>query len=293
MKNNKNILILGASGMLGNAILRFFNSKRGYKVRGLVRSKSSIKLFPKGIRDSVSSGLNIDNEKSLTNIIEETKSGTVINCIGLVKQISDINNPLIALPINSLFPHKLAKICSNCNSRLIHMSTDCVFSGSKGFYNEKDIPDSRDLYGISKYLGEVDYPNAITIRTSIIGHELNSSRSLINWFLNQEGSINGYNQAIFSGLPTNEIAKIIYDYIIPNDRMNGVYHVSSDPISKYELLSLVAKTYGKSIKIIKKNDFKINRSLDSSRFRDATGFIPLSWPELVKSMYKFNNKKGF
>ncbi len=293
MKNRRNILVLGASGMLGNAILRFFSNTKGYKVKGVVRSKSSIDLFPKRIRQLVLSGLNIENEKNLVKIIKDTESGTVINCIGLVKQLSDSNDPSITLPINSIFPHKLAKICSTCDSRLIHISTDCVFSGAKGFYNEDDIPDSQDLYGISKRLGETDYPHAITIRTSIIGHELNSSRGLIEWFLSQNGSVEGYTKAIFSGLPTNEIAKIIRDYVIPNNNLNGVYNVSSDPISKYELLCLVAKTYKKSIKITKNKDFKINRSLDSSRFREITGFIPLTWQELVKSMYEFNNKKGF
>ena len=293
MKNRRNILVLGASGMLGNAILRFFSNTKGYKVKGVVRSKSSIDLFPERIRQLVLSGLNIENEKNLVKIIKDTESGTVINCIGLVKQLSDCNDPSITLPINSIFPHKLAKICSTCDSRLIHISTDCVFSGAKGFYNEDDIPDSQDLYGISKRLGETDYPHAITIRTSIIGHELNSSRGLIEWFLSQNGSVEGYTKAIFSGLPTNEIAKIIRDYVIPNNNLNGVYNVSSDPISKYELLCLVAKTYKKSIKITKNKDFKINRSLDSSRFREITGFIPLTWQELVKSMYEFNNKKGF
>lgn len=293
MKNRRNILVLGASGMLGNAILRFFSNIKGYKVKGAVRSKSSIDLFPQRIQQLVLSGLNIENEKNLIKIIKDTESGTVINCIGLVKQLSDSNDPSIALPINSIFPHKLAKICSACDSRLIHMSTDCVFSGTKGFYNEDDIPDSQDLYGISKRLGETDYPHAITIRTSIIGHELNSSRSLIDWFLSQNGSVEGYTKAIFSGLPTNEVAKIIHDYVIPNNNLNGIYNVSSDPISKYELLCLVAKTYKKSIKITKNKDFKINRSLDSTRFREITGFIPLKWQDLVKSMYEFNNKKGF
>ena len=291
MNNSKNILVLGASGMLGNAVLRVFNDSEGYNVRGAVRHNSSIGLFSEDIRNLVSSGLNIDDDESLSNIIVETESEIVINCIGLVKQLSNSENPLVALPINSLFPHRLAKICDDNNSRLIHMSTDCVFSGSKGFYNENDTPDSFDLYGVSKRLGEVDYPNTITLRTSIIGHELNTNRSLIDWFLSQKGSIEGYTRAIFSGLPTNEIAKIIRDYVIPNINLTGIYHVSAEPISKYELLSLVAKIYGKSIKIKKNNDFEIDRSLDSTRFRDLSGFNPLTWRELVTSMYDFNNKK--
>ena len=291
MIDSKNILVLGASGMLGNAVLKFFAASKDYAVKGAVRSKSTVQLFPKNVRNLILSGLDIDDNDGLRRLIDETESEVVINCIGLVKQLSDSSDPLVALPINSLLPHKLAQICNDSNARLIHISTDCVFSGSRGFYSEDDTPDSLDLYGVSKRLGEIDYPNSITLRTSIIGHELNGNRSLIDWFLLQEGNIEGYTKAIFSGLPTNEMAKIIHDYVIPNNNLSGIYNISAEPISKYELLSLVAKIYGKSIKITKNDDFKIDRSLDSSRFRRLSGFNPLTWPELVTSMYEFNINK--
>ena len=156
-----------------------------------------------------------------------------------MKQLLEANDPLIVLPINSLFPHMLARCCAEYGARVIHMSTDCVFSGSKGGYLDDDIPVAHDLYGVSKRLGEIDYPNAITLRTSIIGHELNGNRSLIDWFLSQEGSVKGFSEAVFSGLPTVEIARIIKDYVIPNKKLRGLYHVSADPINKYDLLSIV------------------------------------------------------
>ena len=154
-------------------------------------------------------------------------------------------------------------------------------------YMEADASDAKDLYGRSKYLGEVDYPNAITLRTSIIGHELDGARSLVGWFLAQEGSVKGFKRAIFSGLPTVEIARIIRDFVIPHPELHGTYHVSAEPINKYDLLQLVAQVYGKTIEIIPDDKFTIDRSLDSSRFRELTGYSPPNWTELVQVMREF------
>jgi dTDP-4-dehydrorhamnose reductase len=167
------------------------------------------------------------------------------------------------------------------------MSTDCVFSGAKGMYTELDASDAKDLYGRSKYLGEVDYPNSVTLRTSIIGHELNGARSLIGWFIAQQGSVSGFTKAVFSGLPTVELAKVIRDHVIPHPELRGLYHVSSEPINKFDLLTLVASAYGKSIDIKPDDRLVIDRSLDSSRFREATGYQPPAWSELVRRMHEF------
>jgi dTDP-4-dehydrorhamnose reductase len=157
----------------------------------------------------------------------------------------------------------------------------------KGMYSETDTPDATDLYGRSKLLGEVDYPHAVTLRTSIVGHELGGSHGLVEWFLAQSGPVNGFSNAIFSGLPTVELAQVIRDFVIPRPMLRGVYHVSSNPVSKFDLLNLVAREYGKDIEIRPDAQLKINRSLDSSRFQKATGYRPPSWPELVRRMYKF------
>ena len=154
-------------------------------------------------------------------------------------------------------------------------------------YTEDDESDSQDLYGRTKFLGEVDCPNSITLRTSIIGHELVGNKSLISWFLSQEKSVRGFERAIFSGLPTCEIAKVIRDYVIPNKSLRGVYHLSSDPINKYDLLCLVKNIYKKDIEILKDDTFVIDRSLNSKKFRDETGYSPPSWKHLVKEMYEF------
>jgi dTDP-4-dehydrorhamnose reductase len=287
VKNNQHILVIGSSGMLGNAVTRYFFLDPEFVITGTVRSKESIAFFPEQVRDNIVWGVDVDNFGTVADVIKQQKPDIVINCVGLVKQLSDANDPLVALPINSLFPHRLARCCAEYDARLIHMSTDCVFNGSKGGYLDDDIPDAQDLYGVSKRLGEVNYPNSVTLRTSIIGHELNGSRSLIDWFLSQEGSVKGFSEAIFSGLPTVEIARIIKDYVIPNKELCGVYHVSADSISKYDLLNLVAIIYGHQIEIKKDKYLKIDRSLNSSRFRAATGFNPAPWDEMITTMRDF------
>ena len=284
-ETKKTILVLGASGMLGNAVFKMFAYDDNYRVQGTIRSKKSISLFPENIRDLLVSGVNIASDEEIFTLFEEVQPNIVVNCIGIVKQLADANDPLVALPINSLLPHRLANICKLSDSRLIHMSTDCVFTGRKGMYTEEDVTDSLDLYGVSKRLGEVDCPNAVTLRTSIIGHELNGNRSLVDWFLSQKGSVRGFSQAIFSGLPTVVIARLIRDYVIPNSDLTGIYHVSADPINKFDLLSLISNIYRKEIQIIKDNSLQIDRSLDSSKFRVATGYRPATWTELIKSMH--------
>ena len=202
-------------------------------------------------------------------------------------QLADSDDPLQAIPINSLLPHRLAGLCALLSARLVHIGTDCIFSGEKGGYTENDPSDAKDLYGKSKFLGEVDYPHAVTLRTSIIGHELQSAHSLIGWFLSQQDHCKGYKRAIFSGLPTVALAQIIRDVVIPSPDLSGVYHVAAKPISKYDLLRLVADVYGKSIEIEPDDQLIIDRSLNADRFRQATGYVVPDWPELIKLMYSY------
>ena len=281
------VLVLGASGMLGNAVLRLFAQSPGYQVFGSVRSSAALRLLPNDLHSSVITGVDVENIDSLTRLFAVVHPDGVINCVGLVKQLAEADDPLGAIPINALLPHRLARLCEVAGARFVHMSTDCVFSGEKGMYTEADIADANDLYGRSKYLGEVDYPHAITLRTSIIGHELAGARSLVGWFLAQEGSVKGFKRAIFSGLPTVEIARIIHDSVIPHPELHGLYHVSAAPINKFDLLKLVAQEYGKTIEIVPDDAFTIDRSLDSKRFRLATGYVPAEWAVLIKRMHEF------
>lgn len=283
----KRVLILGGSGMLGNALFRLFSESESISAIASVRDLRSVARFPEALLSNVEAGVSSDDMDSVARILDKHRPNIVINCIGLVKQQSVAKDPLVALPINSIFPHRLARLCSLVDARLIHISTDCVFDGEKGGYTESDVPNATDLYGRSKLLGEVNYPNAVTLRTSIIGHELSTAHGLVEWFLSQSGSVQGYSKAIFSGLPTVSLGKVIRDFVIPAPKLTGLFHVSVTPISKYDLLKLVAERYGKSIKIVSCDQPSIDRSLDSTRFQKMTGYKPPSWSEMVEEMRRF------
>lgn len=281
------ILVLGATGMLGNAVLRLFVQSEGFEAFGAIRDGRAASLLPESVRSRLIPHVDVSNFDQVVRAMDACRPHLVVNCVGLVKQLAEADEPLEAIPINALLPHRLARLCGAAGARFVHLSTDCVFSGRKGMYTEDDPPDATDLYGRSKLLGEVDYPNAITLRTSIIGHELAGTRSLIGWFLAQGESATGYRRAIFSGLPTVEIARVIRDHVIPHPELHGVYHLSAAPISKLELLKLVASAYAKAIRIEADDRLEIDRSLDSTRFRKATGFEPKPWPELIAAMEEF------
>jgi dTDP-4-dehydrorhamnose reductase len=278
------VLILGASGMLGNAALRFFAESPNYRVVGGMRSAGAIAKFPAGFRDHLRTGVDLER---LEPLFAEVSPDVVVNCVGVVKQLQQAEDPLAVIPINSLLPHRLARLCKASGARLIHISTDCVFSGRKGSYGEEDAPDARDLYGRSKLLGEIDGGNAITLRTSIIGHELGVPHGLVGWFLSQRGRVKGYRRAVFSGLPTVELARVMRDFVIPRPELKGIFHVSAEPINKYDLLALVAAQYKHACELAPDDEVVIDRSLDSTKFRRATGYVASSWPRLIEAMHRF------
>lgn len=281
------ILILGASGMLGHAMFRTLSAGNEHLVFGTLRSDGARRFFAEEHQQKLISGIDAEDQDALVRVFSHVRPDAVVNCIGLVKQLADAEDPLVALPVNALLPHRLARLCALANARFVQVSTDCVFSGRKGLYLETDEPDAQDVYGRSKLLGEVDYPNAITLRTSIIGHELNSHHGLVEWFLSQTGSVRGYTRAIFSGLPTCELSRVVREYVLACPQLHGVYHVAAAPIAKYDLLKLVNSQYDKHMSLEENADLVIDRSLDAGRFNSAVGYNPPSWPELVAMMHSF------
>jgi len=281
------ILVFGASGMLGNAIFRLLSDCRKHTVSGTARSESARRFFADHLQPSLLTGIDVEHPDSIVRVFARTRPDVVINCIGLVKQVADADDPLQAIPLNTMLPHRLAQLCAVGSSRLVHISTDCVFSGAKGMYTEADVPDATHLYGRSKLLGEVTAPHTITLRTSIIGTEQATCRSLVGWFLAQTGRVTGYRRAIFSGLPTVELATVIRDQVLPSPELHGLYHVAAEPIDKDALLRLVAAEYGKASEIEASDEVVIDRSLDASRFQAATGYAPPPWPELIRRMRAF------
>jgi dTDP-4-dehydrorhamnose reductase len=281
------LLVIGASGMIGSTVLRVLSDCNEYETYGAVRDIRVSQFFDAHIVEHLFADIDAENHDSLVRLLEKSQPDVVINCAGLTKHKPDAENPLLSLPINTLMPHRLAGLCKLVGARMIHVSTDCVFSGDKGNYVEEDITDAHDVYGQSKAMGEVHDAHAITLRTSTIGPELQSHYGLLEWFFNQEKVCNGYTQAIFSGLPTVVFAQIIRDIIIPGKGLTGLYHIAAKPITKFDLLTIIAQVYGKSIDILPNNDVVIDRSLDATRFKKATGYEAPEWPELINIMHAY------
>ena len=273
--------------MLGSKLFQEF-LKKNYKVRGY--SRTVPKKFLKH-KTKIDSNINIENITKLKKKIIKFRPKFIINCIGVIKQKIIKSDEKKIFYINSVLPHEINKISKIINSRLIHFSTDCVFNGKKGNYNENDLPNADDIYGMSKAFGEVNSNNALTIRTSIIGHELGSKNSLLEWFLHlDKKECYGFTDAYFSGLPTIEIFNFIEKFILKNKKINGIYNLSASKISKYSLLKKISKIYSKKIKIIKNNDLKIDRSLNSKKIKKLINYKSPSWDNLIKNMYMNHNK---
>jgi len=280
------VLVLGASGMIGSTMLRVLSERTDWNVFGTLRSPNPA-LQIKAPCAKFIHGFDARQIDSIVAIITQARPQVVINCVGLVKQLPGGKDPLKSISLNGLLPHRLAKLCELSQARLVHISSDCVFSGGQGDYSETDTPDPVDIYGRSKLIGEVNYPHAVTLRTSGIGHELESGHGLLDWFLAQEESIEGYTKAVFSGLSTLELSRLVRDIVIPRPNLHGLYHVASEPIAKYDLLQMVSREYGKTLHIEPNDEVKIDRSLNASRFREATGYAAPSWPELIRQMKEF------
>ncbi len=280
--------------MLGYSIFSNLSELSNLDVYGTLRNLKSLEnFFP--LPDKLILNVDVKDFATLEKAVLGVKPDVVINCIGLIKQHDVSKQHVEAIEINALLPHKIAQLCDSIQARLVHFSTDCVFDGKTGDYLESDLPTATDLYGKSKCLGEVDYGKHVTLRTSIIGHELKSSVSLIDWFLSQEGSVKGFSKAVFSGLPTAYVAKVLADYVLPKSSLSGLYQLSVDPIDKFSLISKVADVYNKQIEIEKFEDFEIDRSLNSTKFREETGFVAPSWDELIAFMHadyrkRYNNE---
>ena len=279
--------------MLGSMLLGVMSEQMDYEVLGTVRAEKMKRFFHSSMSNNLIVNADVNNHDNLVNMLHQIRPDVIVNCIGLTKHKAGAEDPLSAIPINTLLPHRLAKICSSLGSRLVHISTDCVFSGEKGSYTESDFSDARDVYGKSKALGEINSPNAITLRTSIIGHELNSAYGLLEWFLSQDVKCRGFRCAIFSGLPTIVLAKIIRDVVIPAKKLSGIYHVAASPINKYDLLKLIASEYGKAISISPDDSFVVDRSLSAAKFNADTGYLAPEWPELIRLMHTFKQKLDY
>ena len=279
------VLILGGSGMLGHKLAQV--AKQSFDVVATVRNPlPASEQFEVFGTAGVVTDVRVEDFDSVSRTVNAERPDVIVNCIGIVKQCAAANDPVAGITINSLFPHRLALLAGNVGARLIHLSTDCVFSGRKGNYSEDDSPDADDLYGRTKLLGELTGENCLTIRTSMIGREIAHSRGLLEWFIARNGGrVRGFRRAIFSGLTTLTLAEVLVDVIGHHADLQGVWHVAGQAISKFDLLRLVQKTYALDIQIEPDDRFACDRSLNGSRFEAATGLRPPSWPEMIDRLH--------
>lgn len=277
------ILVLGGDGMLGHQLLKQLAPRHQVAVtlRQDKHAYESIQLFSD---DNAFFGIDVRTIDRVSEVMAQFQADAVINCVGIIKQRPSAKQSILSLEINALLPHRLAVLCRLAGARLVHMSTDCVFSGRKGNYVESDISDAEDLYGRSKFLGEVDEEGCITLRTSIIGHELSRKSSLLEWVLAQQGTVRGFQKAVFSGFTTIEMARIIEMVLENRTEAHGMFQVSSDPIDKHALLLLIRQHLHPTIEVIADREVQIDRSLDSTRFRNYFGYTPPSWPEMIAEL---------
>jgi dTDP-4-dehydrorhamnose reductase len=279
------ILVLGATGMLGHKAMQVLSHR--HDVAGTVRRGTEGYRDHPVLKDlEIVGDVDVNDLSTVEKAVETVGPDVVINCIGIVKQLKEAHDPVPSIAVNALFPHLLAQVCVRKGIRMVHMSTDCVFSGKKGLYLEDDFADADDLYGRTKYLGEVDYPGCLTIRTSIIGRELDSNHGLLEWFFGQRGKqVSGYTKAIFSGLTTNALSDVIGSVIERYPDLRGVWQVASAPINKYDLLVQVRDQFGLEIGIKPDASVAIDRSLDPSRFIARTGIAIPTWPAMIEQLY--------
>ena len=279
------VLILGGDGMLGHQLWKHFKNRPEFEtsvtLRGDFDRYQHYGLFdPK----STYSGVNVKHYESLVEVFSDFHPQVVLNAVGIVKQRPTAKDAISSLEINALLPHRLAVLCEALDARLIHPSTDCVFSGRRGMYTELDEPDALDLYGRSKLLGEVTQRNTLTLRTSIVGLELDRKTGLFEWFLNAAGPVKGFRRALYNGVTTLELAHLIELLIIEFPTLHGLYQVSSQPISKFELLQIVRDRFDLKTAIEPDDAFIIDRTLDSTRFSSVTGYVPPSWSDMIDAL---------
>jgi dTDP-4-dehydrorhamnose reductase len=284
----KKILIIGASGLIGNAIFHRLKKKQNFDTYGTIKRKKK-KIFFRTYSNKIFANVQIENEKKIIEIIKKIKPSIIINCAAVVKKYINLYSAKQILNINSKFPKHLEHLSLKYKFKLIQISSDCVFDGKSGNYSETDAPNPNDLYGLSKYLGEVYSANCITLRTSVIGPELNKSQGLFEWFMKQKGKISGYKNFIFTGLTSNELAKIVVNNVLKLKR-NGIIHISSRAIDKYTLLKKIQKVFKKdNVEIKLEKKIKINRSL-VSKFQKKYNVKVSSWDKMILDMKKQINE---
>jgi dTDP-4-dehydrorhamnose reductase len=281
------LLILGASSMQGHKMFQMLG-KTFPETYGTIPGKVSAEPFnriPFFQTDKVVPDVNPMDFQCLERMIKDLRPDWVLNCLRVATHGSEVAPPVLNITVNSLLPHRLAEMAAAQGAKLMHFSSDCVFSGKKGFYTEEDTPDATHAYGQTRLLGDVCAENTLVLRSSVIGRELTGHTSLLDWFLMQAGKeIKGFTRAIYSGLSSIETARVVQMILEKTPVLTGLYHVASEPINKYDLLKLAQEAFRADVTIRKEEGTSVDRSLNAEKFRAATGYVAPSWRSMMKEL---------
>jgi dTDP-4-dehydrorhamnose reductase len=283
------IVILGGTGMIGHKLWHNL-SKRFDDVYTIIhRAKKEFESYGIYNGDKVIDSIDVRDFKLLDGILLGLRPHVIINCIGITKRNPDSNNAISCLILNALLSHMLAEWGKVHGARVIVFGTDCVFNGKEGNYVEESLPSAEDLYGRTKYLGEIRERNCLTLRTSFIGRELTSFTELLEWFLAQDGkTIKGFRKALYTGVSTIYLSRVVGDLIEYHQNLSGLYHLSGEIISKYDLLCLARDAFKVNIEIIPDDSFICSRTLIGERFKKAIGVTVPSWREMMPEIASDN-----
>lgn len=285
MLKTPRILILGGGGTLGHKLWQVLPTRFPDTFVSIRKKRDFYAKCGLFAGQNVVDGLDLRDFSRLNGVLDDVKPSVIVNCAGVTLRSKEALDKNSAISVNALLPHRLAEWCSRSGARLVHFSTVCVYDGKKGGYTEDDAPDARDLYGVTKALGDVSAPSALTLRSSFIGREIFAGTELLEWFLAQKGkTIKGFRKAVFTGLTTNRLAEVVGNLIGEHPGLNGLYHVSSEALSKYELLLLMKEAYKLDVEIVPEEGFEMRRDLDGSRFAGAAGFACPSWKTMMAEM---------
>jgi dTDP-4-dehydrorhamnose reductase len=281
------VLILGGEGMLGHKVFQVLS--RRFETYATFRDAQGLwarfPMYMSADPARLLGGADAMDFHSVVRAMGRVRPDVVINCIGIIKQLKEASDPIISLTLNALFPHHLADLCAAAGARLFHMSTDCVFSGRRGDYAEDDVSDAEDLYGRTKFLGELNRPGCLTIRTSIIGRDFLKQSAFLEWFLSHRGGqVRGYKNALYTGLTTQVLARIMGDLVENYPDLSGLYQIASQPISKHDLLVKLREAMKLDIEITPYDDPPCDRSLSAARFLAATGYTIPGWDEMIAEL---------
>ena len=280
------ILILGGTGMLGHTLWQYFSLRFPDTYTTIRQSRTVYEKYELFTSDKVIDSVDVVDFQMLTGIMKCIKPDFILNCIAITKRRKEADIAIHAITLNALLPHKLVEWGKNNSAKVVNFSTDCVFDGGQGNYTEESLTNAADLYGKTKVLGEIQGENALTLRSSFIGTELYAGTELLEWFLSQTGVVKGFKNAIYSGLTTLELSRIIENIMVNHRGVTGLYNISSDPISKFDLLMFIKEKMHLNVEVVPDETIRCNRSLDSTKFRKEFSYTPPTWEAMIEELSK-------